>query len=178
MTNWLHKTEALANIAIIVVAVLVGVVLVKNYLLSNGAESNPPARIKAGDKISLQDVDWAKAEQTVLLALSKDCHFCTESAGFYRQLIQESNQNTAFRIIAISAQEPDEVKGYLNQLGLSINEVRQASLPTLNIMATPTIVLMDNKGAVKRAWFGKLPADKETEVLNELRAKTAANCCD
>ena len=91
MNTFYKKVELFANIAIIIVAILFSAVLVRRYLLTDShdhqAETEP--QIKAGTKLSLPGVDWAKNEQTLLLVLSKDCRYCTESAPFYQRLVQE-----------------------------------------------------------------------------------------
>lgn len=175
----LKKTELLANIAIIVVALLLGVVLVKRYLL-NGNEAAPAARnidprIPAGTKASLTGVDWAKNGQTLLLVLSNDCRYCTESAPFYQRLTRETEGRADVHLIALFPQEVEEGKKYLDNLGVSINEIRQAAPGSAGAGGTPTLILVDAQGVVKNSWVGKLSAPEESEVLNQLANKSASN---
>ena len=74
--------ELTTNIAIITVAVLLGIVLIKNYVLSGPGPNapGPPSTIPTGTKLSVQDVDWAAMKRTMLMVLSNTCRFCTESA--------------------------------------------------------------------------------------------------
>jgi hypothetical protein len=46
--------------------------------------------------------------------------------------------------------------------------VRQAPLSAVGVSGTPTLLLIDGGGAIKESWVGKLPPDKETEVLSRL----------
>lgn len=48
------------------------------------------AGIATGDKVSTPEVGWAKSQRTLLLVLQKGCHFCTESAEFYRSVARVS----------------------------------------------------------------------------------------
>jgi hypothetical protein len=173
----LKKTELLANIAIIVVALLLGGVLVKRYLLPGSAA--PPLRtdprIPAGTKASLTGVDWAKNGQTLLLVLSKDCHFCTESAPFYQRLTRETAGRPDIHLIALFPQEVEEGRKYLDDLGVSINEIRQASPGSTGAGGTPTLILVDANGVVKNSWVGKLSAPEESEILNQLAANHASS---
>lgn len=88
------KIETAANIATLCTALLVSAVLVKTYLLPSQSRNVLPARlpVSANESVvvgtSLSDrvpgVDWNKDGQTLLLALSTGCHYCTESAPFFR----------------------------------------------------------------------------------------------
>src|SRR5689334_9402047 len=78
--------ELVANIAIIVVAVLLCVVLVKRFVFPPTQTQLSPG-IVAGTPVAIPNVDWSKSDRTLVLALQKDCHFCTDSAPFYRTLV-------------------------------------------------------------------------------------------
>lgn len=174
----LKKTELLANIAIIVVALLLGGVLVKRYLLpGNDAASvrNADPRVPAGTKATLADVDWAKNGQTLLLVLSRDCRYCTESAPFYQRLTRETAGRPGIQLIALFPHEAEQGREYLDKLGVAVNEVRRASLASIGATATPTLILVDSQGVVKNSWVGQLAPPEETEVLNQLADKRASS---
>jgi len=158
------KIEIAANVAIIIVALAAVLFFVKNYM-TNRAESR--ARISTGTKFALRDVNWQVSGKNVVLALSTTCHFCTESAGFYRELVQQC-QKQHVRMVAVLPQAVNEAQSYLKNEGVTVDEVRQGSFSELQISGTPTLLLLDNSGVVKSVWFGKLPAEKEKEVLAKL----------
>jgi hypothetical protein len=170
------KVEFFANLAILVVAILLGIVLVKHYLLKESggevANTNQPA---AGTKLSLPDVDWTKSRQTLLLVLSRDCHFCSESAPFYRRLVRETAEWRDVRLMVVIPQEINEGKRYLNDLGVSIDQIRQAPLSLIGVTGTPTLILVNESGLVTAAWVGQLPPDRESEVLTKLQSDRASN---
>jgi hypothetical protein len=86
------KIEITANIAIIAVAILVVGVIFQKYVRSPKPQTLPPDPV--GTKLSLPDVDWAKNNRTLVLALQTGCNYCTESAPFYQRLVTEaSNHN-------------------------------------------------------------------------------------
>jgi hypothetical protein len=165
-----RSIELTTNIAIIIVAVLFSVVLIKNYLLPRAAPdagaSAPPPTIPAGTKVSLPDVNWAANKRTLLMVLSDRCRFCTESADFYKKLAQERAKYNDMRIIAVLPQDVGAGQAYLNKLGVSVDEVKQSPLEVVGVKGTPTLILVDDKGVVTGSWVGKLPAEKEGEVLN------------
>jgi hypothetical protein len=171
--------ELTTNIAIITVAILLGIVLVKNYLLSGPKpDSGPSLIIPAGTRISLQEVNWAAKKRTLLMALSDSCHFCTESADFYKKLAQERAKSNDVRIIAVLPQQVSAGQAYLNKLGVSVDEVRQSPLDAVGVKATPTLILIDDTGVVTASWVGKLPPEKEVELVNLFLANHATRLLD
>ncbi len=166
MSTLYKRIELLANVAIIVVAIMLGVVLVQRFFFAKTAQ--PPPEIAVGTKISLPEVEWAKNGKTVLVVLQKGCHFCAESAPFYQRLAQTAAARNV-KLIAVLPQPPAEGQEYLNALSVPITDIRQAPLNMINVSGTPTLILVDDKGAAAATWVGKLPPEKESEVLERLQ---------
>ena len=171
MNSLYKKVELAANITIIVVALLLGFVLVKRFVIptSNGRRAGTQDLIKTGAKVSLPDYDWAKGNEHLVLVLQTKCHFCSESAPFYQRLLKET-AGGSIEAVAVLPEDPNESGRYLNDLGLNIRDVKQVNLSLLGIRATPTILLIDSAGVVIDVWTGKLPPDKESEVLDRMKA--------
>lgn len=167
MSVWYKRAELLANLAIVVVAVLLGIVLVSRYLLPASPQptDGESARVKPGTKLSLPTVDWGKGDRTLLLVLSTSCRFCTESAPFYRRLAEEKARNGRVRLMAVLPQSTADSQKYLNGLGVAVDDIRQASLEDVQVRATPTLIIVDRTGSVVESWVGKLPDEKEDEAL-------------
>lgn len=168
MSNLYKRVELLTNIAIITVAVLLCVVLVKRYLLAPEAPAEVGS-LAAGEKIPLADVDWQKGRQTLLIVLSQECHYCAESVPFYQRLAKEARSRGDIQLVAVMPQSPDEGQKYLDELGVPIKEVKQAPLSAIKVRGTPALILVDGKGLVVDAWVGKLPSEQEAEVLSKLQ---------
>jgi hypothetical protein len=171
MNTWSKKVELIANVAIIITALLLCTVVAKRYLLPGNNVAPAPANeeVRVGTKVSLPDVNWTQSKQTLLLALSEGCHFCAESAPFYQRLAREAGGRENLRLIAVLPQTADEGRKYLNTLGIPIDEVKQASLGSIGVRGTPTLLLVNSEGAIEKSWIGKLQPDKESEVLARLR---------
>jgi hypothetical protein len=118
-----EKIEIASHIAIIIVAILIGIVLVKNYLLpdskpKSNASNNTAIASNTGEvgivgkAISLPDTNWEKNGQTLVLALSTGCHFCTESAPFYKELVQKRAKQGNIRLVAVLPQPIDDGRKY------------------------------------------------------------------
>jgi hypothetical protein len=166
MNNLTKRLEQLANVAIIVVALLLGGVLVRRYLLPPAESPQAQARIQPGTKLSVPGVEWGKNERTLLLVLSTSCHFCTESSPFYRRLAQEKAQRGGVGLVAVLPQSVGESQKYLNDLGVFVDDIKQARLDAVQVRGTPTLIMADRTGTVVESWEGKLPAEAEGEVLN------------
>ncbi|HKP73055.1 MAG TPA: redoxin family protein [Pyrinomonadaceae bacterium] len=177
MSNLHKRVELLANVAIVVVAVLLAVVLVQRYLLpaAPAPENAETAQLKPGTKLTLP-VDWGGNKQTLLMVLSTNCHFCTESAPFYQRLAEEkAKHGWNVRMVAVMPQSIDESQKYLKEHGVSVDEIKQAQPTAIGVRGTPTLIMVDGQGAVVEAWVGKLPTSEEVKVLNRFVGEQAGD---
>jgi hypothetical protein len=146
--------------------------LPQNWGLFDGpAGQAKTASFAVGSAISLPGINWGQNKQTLLLVLRDGCHFCSDSAGFYQRLVKESQApgNTGF--VAVLPGTVDDSRKYLEHLGVPITEVRQEGLNALGVRGTPTLLLINDKGVVTRSWIGRLPANKEDEVISAARGE-------
>ena len=164
MSGLLKKIEVVANLSIVVVAIVVCIAAVK-YFRTKATESG--ATIAAGSKISLPNEDWGRNRKTLLLGLSTNCKYCSASAAFYQRLAQAASANT--KLVAVLPQSREESQQYLTALKLAIEDIQQASPAALGIRGTPTLILVNSAGSVTNFWVGQLPHDKEEEVLAAVR---------
>ena len=164
------KLETLANVSTILVSLLLSIVLIKVFLLPVGhpvASAGRPQVAKGTSlKGSLPGVDWAKNRRTLVLALSTQCHFCTESAPFFKRIQKEAAKNV--RMVAVLPQPAEDGRKYLEGEGVHVDAVMQAQLSIIGVAGTPTLLFVNNSGTVTDVWTGKLSADKEAEVLRAL----------
>ena len=170
MKNIARTIEVIANVAIICVAISLGVVLIGRTIRGYpvpASESANTAQVK-NQKIQLPGVDWSKNEKTLVMAISSTCHFCTESAAFYRDIRARTRVHT----VAVLPQTVDEGRNYLSNLGVQVDEVLQAPPNSIGVSGTPTLMLVSRDGTVIHTWIGKLPPDLEKEVLLSVGAES------
>src|SRR5258708_29890642 len=101
MNHLSRKIEVLSNVAIIVVAVVLTVTLIRGYSSKSPAivpETKPANNNSVlnnanlvGKKLSVPDVDWAKNGKTLVMAVQSGCHFCTDSGPFYQELAKRQS---------------------------------------------------------------------------------------
>lgn len=164
--------QAAANIATIIVACLLSVVLVKTYLMPGPVMQRPGAPAIAttsvGTSLSSQlpGVNWSSNGETVLLVLSTHCHFCSESAPFFRQLSEKSGKT--FKIVAVLPEPASEARDYLNREGVHVDQLRQLPLDRIGVDGTPTMLLLNRRGVVTKSWVGKLGSDEQNQAIKAI----------
>jgi hypothetical protein len=104
--NFSRRIETAANMATIVVALTLSVVLMKWYLLPTASagvrqslKQRPQTLAGANLTTRLKGIDWRANNHTLLLVISTHCHFCTESAPFFRRLDREAQGHA--KIVAV-----------------------------------------------------------------------------
>jgi hypothetical protein len=167
------KIEATANVIVILVALVVGSVFLRDRLSTPAPE---PDAVKAGDKLAnLDGWDWAAHDQTLVLGLRKGCHFCEDSAPFYQRLIGQQQQAGAnSTMVAVFPDTAETVEGVLQSEGLGVQALAGVPLERLKISGTPTLLLVDRSGTVLNAWIGMLSPRQELEVMRATIAPAAS----
>src|SRR5713226_621241 len=135
MHSLFKKIELVANVAIIAVAIVLGAVVIRSFFFSRsqGQPQAPIQAIQPGTHLSLPGVDWKANGRTLVLALSTQCHFCTESAPFYQRLAQERSKVSNVRLVAVFPQPVAEAQGYLKGVGVMVDDVKQVQLDSIGV---------------------------------------------
>lgn len=167
MNDVSKKLEIVTNLAIICAILVFGYFVFQKYFLS-GKDSVQQNEIAVGTKISIDEIDWLNNQKTLLLIIRKDCQFCSESVPFYKNLVEKTNEK-GIKLVAVLPTSREESQIYLKENGVNIQEIRQADDALKQIVkGTPTLILVNERGEVLNSWKGKLPSEKEKEVLNNL----------
>ena len=160
----MRRINLFLNISLILFAAILGVLIVKHYYTRAKPAPLNHTELRVGSQVQLGDVDWEKNGQTLVLALSKNCHYCFESAEFYRRLANEKANKPGIHLMAVFPEAADKARQYLNDLHIDITDVRQASLLSLGVKGIPTAMVVDRSGTVTAIWRGKLSAEEENQV--------------
>lgn len=161
-----NRIEVAANLMIIVVALLLCGVLVNRYVLSDSIVARSDQKgVMPGDRISFDGIDWRESDRTLILALSTDCRYCTESIPFYQKLSEKRTQGSGVRLITLMPQEVEGAKKYLTEHKVQVDGMAHISQSNTFPKGTPTLILVGKDGAVIESWAGKLTTDRENKVL-------------
>jgi hypothetical protein len=162
-----RKLEILTNVAIVACCALLAATLVRYFWVTPSPSRNiRPNQIRAGDIVSLPGVDWSMNHKTLLLVLQTNCHFCTDSAPFYKRLSETLATRSGLQMMAVFPQPIEVSSQYLSQLEVPIRKVMQVSFADLKVAGTPTVLLVGPSGRVERVWFGKLSKQDEDMLLS------------
>ena len=161
------KIELAANVAVILLAVVIGSVFLKDRFAAPGRDPN---EVKVGDRLSgLGGWDWGAHDKTLLLVLRKGCHFCEDSAPFYQRLVAEQQQDRSNTAIVAAFPDPaDAAKEVVQSERLGVQALAGVPLGRLKVSGTPTLLLVDNRGTVLNTWMGVLSPRQELEVMKAL----------
>lgn len=109
---------------------------------------------------------------TVQIAVDPDCKFCEASFGFYRAL-SESRDSARMKVEVIASVPRDIASRYLQANALTVDAVRSVDFPSMGLLGTPTVRLLDAQGAVIRQWRGLLSLAEENEIVLALGIQSA-----
>jgi thiol-disulfide isomerase/thioredoxin len=163
------RLEAIANVAVIVVALAVGYVVLGRYV----AAYRTPRSVAAGDRLAtIPNLDWKEHRHTLLLALNTGCHFCEQSVPFYQKLADtQAPSGNDLEIVAVFPNDPQIVQEFMTKENLRIRSVAEVPLEKLRVNATPTLILIDANGRVERSWVGILTPSEELGLLKMAAAQ-------
>jgi hypothetical protein len=166
MNLWIKRLEVAVNIAILCAFIMVAALAAQRFW--NARTGSRTADPEIGAKVSLAGVDWSKSNRSLVLALSTTCHFCSESAPFYKELVHDAVER-GIQVIAVLPQAQSESRSYLDGLGVQVQNIFQSSLDSVGARATPTLLIVNQNGTISKAWVGKLGSQREQQVIASLQ---------
>ena len=128
------------------------------------------APYKPGEVVgSVENVDYGKANKTLLIVVRSGCEFCSASMPFYRRLAETTRDRNDVRVLIVTRDDTLVAGRYLGGYQLQLPVVTSIDVSrALNIAATPTLILVNRTGTVKNVWVGQLSSGREKEVIREL----------
>lgn len=169
----MNKLEAIANASVIAVSIAALSLLIE-HRITQTRDSSPTqaqsAKQLEGRSLRLAGADWAGAPLTLVLQLSSDCHFCTESMPFYRRVVSTvSTSSHKIPLLVASSDHHEVAEAYLNSEHIPPQHILQLESGGALTLATPVIFFVDSVGVVRKSFVGKLDASAENDVLAILR---------
>lgn len=159
------KIEKAGNIAILCLCVLISSVVVWKFVLPHRYQAS--SHVPTGQELKLSTVNWASREKTVVLVISTQCRFCTESAPFLRLLIGTAHEKKML-VVAVLPQSHAEATKYLSDQNLKTDVVVSSPLKNVGITAIPTVLIVNSLGVVIDGWVGFVSSNEQTGLLKKL----------
>jgi len=163
MNKFRKYVEVGSNIAILLVCALIAYVAITRFILPK-PHDNSISGPTVGSKLNIPEFDLGEKNRGIVLAISTQCRFCSESMPFYSQLVAAA-QTCGIPVIAVLPQGIAESHVYLQSHGLNIQDIKQMPLDRIGVLATPTILLIRGAGLIEGVWVGELPSTSQAEVL-------------
>ena len=171
--RWTGYIEASSNLAVLVVAMaLLGAIVSTRWLASAGKAKFEEGLEKGQVLPQLPSIDYNVATRTLVLALSTTCHYCNESAPFYKRLLAEQQASgNRTQMVAVFPNSKTAVERYQAQNQLYFKCVTELKNITPNVTATTTLIVVDSTGHVLDFWVGKLSKEDEEQVVTMLKSR-------
>ena len=161
----MKRLETIANIAVIVAA-LVLVVFVGRQEWERHRAARTPAERLVGTRVQLPGIQFGGQNKTLVIAISANCHFCRDSEPFYKQLVAQTQGR--LQVVAVLPQPQTEAENYVhNAIAPSVHVV-SSQLNAIGVIGTPTLLLVDGSGKVRKAWVGFLDAAGRQQMQAQL----------
>ena len=168
-----RRLEIAANVGILVI---VGIALILFALPFIIRGQRPVERkIAVGTRLDLPGITVTDAQLSVLLILSTNCRFCTQSMPLYRRLSSE-RRHLDFALFAAFPEPLTDAGAYLRANSLKVDGLFRAKPSELHATGTPTVVLLDRDRTVLASWVGQLPATLEGAIFEHLKGRSRV--CD
>jgi peroxiredoxin len=163
------KTASITNagfvLILLVTAMMVAWPRVTNAL---GMRRAPEPAYRAGQTIDTP-ADWYSSSSHTLVVFARaSCGACQTAQPFLKQLVADLGSKSAV-VLGSTGKEPKEEAAYAESLGLDAASVKVVPAG-LRVRATPTLVLVDQRGQVLAAWEGVGPEKQQLLIRQTLHS--------
>ena len=173
------SSDTLANIAAAAMCLVVTYAVAERYILAKPASTPAVSGYRPGDDLSgiRDELGIGRSGLSAVVVVSNSCHFCVESAPFYRQLaaLQKEYGAEKFQTVFLGMSGASDAETFVSVHHL---EARSVLATPKNVRAkipgTPTLILVDENGRVSSSWAGKLSAADEKLVLSMVSQRVQA----
>jgi len=166
----MNRLEKFTNVAIIAMCVMTSAFLVRVSFFKPEPRAQEAPYEKGEIIPSVQGVDYSHSKGTVILVVSSNCHFCTESMAFYQALGKHARaeNNSRFRLVVAGLQSERTLAEYVSRYGVDYSAVVTLNPEKVKFTATPLLVLVNAGGRVIRSYQGKMTAKQQSQLESDL----------
>jgi hypothetical protein len=168
-----------ANAGILVLCVLLGVNMVthRSFDVFGIFGARTTDSLRGIDLPPLAGYNWAAYPETLVLAIRAGCHFCEDSMPFYQRLGElEAAHQLRAHILVVTPDDTEKAKGMPHWSEINVSSyVFNEPLNRIQVSGTPTVMLVDARGRVKRSWVGEQSPKGESEIINAASTRDNTN---
>src|ERR1035441_5548540 len=114
----MSRLERLTHLALIALCV-VSIGLLLEHRFAGGATTAPAAESLIGKSLKVRGADWAASQTHAVLFVNSHCHYCTESAPFYRRLVGALQDGRAAALAVLSTEPVEVTRKFLSDDGVA-----------------------------------------------------------
>lgn len=152
-----------ANILVVAVGALLIGLLAYRAFFQPSLGSLEAELLRTGDNFKgLQEIDFKKTPNTILLAIDIKCQYCLQSLPFYKKLIAKSKESPNVQVIAVFSNKSEEVEQYLREHDVDTEFIPNVDLVKLKVDATPTVIWVDANRKIVGSYQGILQEKQES----------------
>ena len=137
--------------------------------LKPAAPPLPPPAYSAGQHVDVPAVWYNTAPRTLIVFARASCAACEKAHPFLKSLVSDLN-GRAVVVMAHPVKSAYEDNSFATSLGIADANVHEVT-PNLRVKATPTIVLVNQQGAILAAWEGAGSPEHQAEIRKTIEQK-------
>ena len=165
----------IANVSLIAASGALGTTIWYRLFHDRQAAAKGSSAFHPGERApQLPGVNYSSSERSLVVFLSTTCPYCESSVPFYNKLESASvASNHRWNLYAVFWQPADRVRAFKARVNLAADALSGVDFRNYGVHSTPTLLLVDRIGVIKRVWLGA-SLSNETEIVAAL-GRPAAN---
>lgn len=170
--------DSVSTIVVIVTGLVICFVLIRDQVTeirhnANDLAENP---VRVGSVLPpVNGVKWSDSPETLVIAMQVGCHFCQESAPFYRQLVEEQRAKGDVAVVAVFPDSAEAVKSFCDRYSLRLRAIPDLRLSSLGVRGTPSVILVNRTGTIRKVWQGLLTPEKQADLLRTVALRVPSS---
>jgi hypothetical protein len=164
--------ERITHVVLIVVSITAGgLLLERRFAPPNQGVASAPGSPLIRKHLDVAGINWETHPVSAVLFMSTHCHFCLESMAYYRQLAAVRNTSgTHVPLRVVSMESSEDVGMLLSSEGVVADGVYKLPKQYPGLGLTPTLLVVNSEGIVRKVYLGKLGPTQEKEFLEFLKS--------
>ena len=164
----MSKLERTTHILLIIVSLAGLAVLIRHEFFPASLGRQYPVQELVGSRLAIPGIDLPKRSPVALVvAVRSDCHYCTESLPFYREVDRRHKMSgNTVPLFFISTDPIEKLRAFVEGADIFPDGILSVNFKAVGVAGTPTFVVIDSTGTVRRAFYGRLTERNAREVLS------------